>query len=83
MEIDGWRGQLYVMGLGTPKARALAAFALSGAVLYATKMPPSAFDDETNAMRPWRTLNPLDESATSVHFLMVPLTIAAGAYLFT
>ena len=80
-QILGSRGMLVQMGLGKPFARAFVVGTVVGMAAYAMKMPSSAFDEE-GKMRPLKYVSK-DPSATAAHFLAVPLTAAAVAYVFT
>ena len=79
--IEGWQGVMVKAGLGTPKSRALAAAAVGALVAYGLKMPSSSFRRDGSA-RPWKAVS-FDPEATHKHFLMVPVTAAVVAYLFT
>lgn len=79
--IDGTRGIMVHMGLGTPISRALVIGGTVGVLAYALRMPGASFD-EKGEMRPFK---PISKSphATNAHFLAVPLGAAALAFLFT
>lgn len=78
----GWRDVLVTMGLGQPLARAFVAGVAGVTVLYAAGYPREAFDEDGN-IRPFAPLTPLADGVTSKHFLVLPLTIAAAAYILT
>ena len=82
MTIDGWRGQMVAMGLATPMSRALTAGTLAAGCSYAAKFPSNSYY-ENGSPRPWRLLNPEHPESCDFHFLSVPLTVAAFAFLFT
>ena len=80
--IEGWRGMMVTLGLGTPGKRALTAMLATGAVTYALKYPKSAFRGD-GTMRPSRLAGNRSADATDRHFLLTPLTVGAVVYLFT
>lgn len=79
--IVGMRGVLVYMGLGTPLARAFVAGSLVGMGAYAVGAPGCSFTEE-GKMRPFKMVS-RDPEACYTHFLVLPLAVAAGAYLFT
>jgi hypothetical protein len=80
-EVDGVRGMLVQMGLGTPSSRAFTVGGAVGVAMYALGLPKESFTDD-GEMRPFTALSP-HPSATNVHFLAVPVGAAIAAYLFT
>jgi len=80
-EVDGIRGMLVQMGLGTPSSRAFTVGGIVGVAMYALGLPKESFTDE-GEMRPLKALSP-HPSATNVHFLVVPVGATVAAYLFT
>lgn len=79
--VEGIPGVLVKVGLGQPMSRAFVAGAIVGAAAYALRMPETSFDEDGN-MRPFKgTSN--SPYATYSHFLIVPLTAAGLAYVFT
>jgi len=81
MKIDGVRGQLAVLGLGKPIARAILAGVVAGAVLYTLGYPKPCFTDE-GVLRPWKPVSS-DPKATQVHFLFAPVAVAVAVGLVT
>ena len=79
--IEGMRGVMVRAGLGTPLSRAFVAGAVIGLGAYAVGFPKSAFDED-GEMRPFSMLSKAP-TATTNHFLVVPLGAAAIAFLFT
>lgn len=79
--IEGARGILVHVGLGTPVARAFVAATAVGIVAYFANQPAFAFDEE-GKMRPFKAVSRAP-TATYYHFLGVPLAAAAAAYVFT
>jgi hypothetical protein len=73
---------LAALGLGTPSARAFVAGTASLGVLYAAGYPKQAFRDD-GSMRPFAPLTPGPDGVSGSHFLVLPLTIATVAFLFT
>ena len=78
--IEGLRGMLVHVGLGTPLSRAFVAGTFVGLAAYALKLPSVAFD-EKGQMRPLALVSQ-EPTATNYHFLAVPVTAAAAAFLF-
>ena len=79
--IEGMRGVLVKVGLGTPVSRAFVAATVVGLAPYAVGYPASSFD-EKGEMRPFSLVSSAP-TATTNHFLAVPLGAAAIAYVFT
>ena len=79
--IEGFRGVLVQAGLATPASRAFVVGTFAGIGAYMLKMPRAAFDDK-GEMRPLAFVSSAP-TATNTHFLVVPVTAAALAYLFT
>ena len=79
--IEGWQGVMVKAGLGSPKARAIAAASVAALIAYGLKLPSASFHRD-GSTRPWKAIS-YDPEATHKHFLMVPLTAAVVAYLFT
>ena len=79
--IEGLRGVLVRVGLATPMSRAFVAGTVVGLAAYAAGYPKSAFDDR-GEMRPFSLVSRAP-TATTNHFLAVPLGAAAIAYVFT
>lgn len=79
--IEGIRGIAVYCGLGTPAARAFVVGTMVGLAAYAVKQPAMSFDEE-GKMRPLALVSKAP-TATNAHFLAVPLTAAAAAFLFT
>ena len=80
--IEGWRGVMVSMGLGTPGKRALTAMLATGAVAYVTKYPQAAFRAD-GTMKPARITGSAAADAADRHFLLTPLTVGVAVYLFT
>jgi hypothetical protein len=80
-EVTNWKGVMVSAGLATPVSRAFTAFALTSALMYATKSPSSAFTPD-GQMRPYSALTH-DPEATTAHFFLTPSLIAGGVWLFT
>jgi hypothetical protein len=72
---------LFKLGLGTPGARAFAAFTVTSAWCYTAKYPEQAFTDE-GGFAPFKLLSKSPD-ATYQHFLLLPVGLAVTAYLFT
>lgn len=81
MMIEGFYGKMVVLGLHTPIRRAAAAAAFGGLLFYAARVPGRSFG-EKGELLPWSVYSK-DPYATPVPFLIVPLSIATAAYLFT
>lgn len=79
--IMGARGVLVKMGLASPMSRAFVAGTVVGLGAYAVGYPQSSFD-EKGEMRPFSLVSSAP-TATTNHFLAVPLGAALIAYLFT
>ena len=79
--IEGTRGVLVWMGLGTPMARGFVAGALVGVAAYALGMPKQCFTEE-GELRPFKGVSK-DPHATYTHFLAVPVAAAVVAGLCT
>jgi hypothetical protein len=79
--VEGIRGMLVKVGLGAPTSRAFVAATLIGLGAYALKLPGPCFD-EKGEMRPLKLVSSAP-TATNVHFLVVPLSVATVAFLFT
>ena len=75
-----WKGALVLLGLGTPKNRAIAAAVAFGGVAYLAGLPKGLWRED-GTMRPHALLS-ADEDAVNVHFSMVPLAVGALVYLF-
>jgi hypothetical protein len=80
-EVTNWKGVMVAAGLATPVSRAFTAFALTSALMYATKSPSSAFTPD-GQVRPYSALSH-DPEGTSSHFFLTPTLIAGGVWLFT
>jgi hypothetical protein len=76
--IQGARGILYYVGLGTPSSRAIVAATAVGLAAYAMGLPTAAFDEESGEMRPLKGLSSAP-NATYYHFLAVPVSAAVVA----
>ena len=81
-EVNDWKGVLVKVGLGTPAPRALVAATVVGGLAFLLKYPACSFREEDGSMKPAKILSP-EPDATHKHFLLVPLTAATVAYLFT
>ena len=79
--IEGTRGVLVNMGLGTPLSRAFVAGSVIGIAAYVLKLPRTCFDED-GEMRPFAVVSKAP-TATNAHFLAVPVAAAALAYVFT
>ena len=79
--IEGFRGMAVKLGLGSPMARAFVAATFIGLGAYALKLPGPCFDED-GEMRPLKLVSSAP-TATNVHFLAVPLSVATVAFLFT
>lgn len=73
---------LVTLGLGKPSARAFVAGITSAAILYFAGYPNEAFRDD-GTLRPFAPITPGPDGVKAKHFLVLPLGIAVGAYLFT
>jgi len=80
-EVVGARGILVKMGLAQPESRAFVVGGFVGAAMYALGLPKQAFTED-GEMRPFKPLSP-HPSATYAHFLVVPVSAAIAAYVFT
>jgi hypothetical protein len=70
-------------GLGTPGKRAAAAFVIAAVIGYALKQPASAFTPDGQLRR--FSIGPnVDEEnpTTQVPFVVMPVCVAAAAYIF-
>ena len=79
--VDNTYGLLVKLGLGQPSARAVAAGAVASLVAYGFKFPTTSFRRD-GTMKPMKALSAAPD-ATNTHFLLVPVTAATVAYLFT
>ena len=79
--IEGWRGVMVSVGLGTPVARATTAAVATGIACYAAGYPASAFRSD-GSMRPHSSLSAAQD-ATGAHFILTPVLVAGAVYLFT
>jgi hypothetical protein len=79
--IEGMRGVMVRAGLATPLSRAFVAGTVIGLAAYVVGWPKSSFDDK-GEMRPFSLLSSAP-TATTNHFLAVPVGAAAIAYVFT
>lgn len=75
-QIQGPKGVLVKVGLGTPTARGFVAGAAVGVLAYSFRLPDACFDEE-GQVRPFKALS-ASPHATYAHFLLVPV-LAAGA----
>lgn len=80
--IDGYKGIMVYLGLGSPLARAFVVGSGVAAIQYVTKTPGAAFDED-GAIRQWTMMSPKSPEATDQHFLILPIAIASAVYLFT
>ena len=79
--IEGSRGVLVKVGLATPSSRAFVVGTAVGLGAYALGMPKVSFTED-GQMRPLKHVSSSPD-ATYAHFLAVPLTAAAIAFVFT
>lgn len=79
--IEGVRGVMVRAGLATPLSRAFVVGTVVGLLAYAIGWPRDAFD-EKGEMRPFKLVSSAP-TATTHHFLAVPVSAAAIAYVFT
>lgn len=79
--VSNWQGALVALGLGSPAARAFVAGAACTGVAYLAGMPSDCFRED-GTIKPFKPLS-AELDATYAHFLVVPLTAATAAYLFT
>lgn len=79
--IEGWRGMMVKLGLGSPGARGITAAAVSAVVAYAVGFPSASFRKD-KSLKYWSLVKPGPDS-THAHFLVVPLVVGTAAYLFT
>ena len=79
--IEGWRGIAVSCGLASPFSRAVTAAVLTGVASYALKYPSGAFR-KNGDMRPHSSLS-MEQGATSNHFILMPLAVGTGVFLFT
>ncbi len=80
--VQDWRDMAVLMGLGTPTSRAFVAGVAATALLYATGYPGEAFGED-GSIRPFAPLTPGPDGVTTKHFLVLPVAVAASAFLFT
>lgn len=79
--IEGWRGVMVSMGLGSPMSRAVTMGLLTGILSYSLKYPHDAFQRD-GTIRPSAHMSPSPD-ATNTHFLLTPLAVATTTFLFT
>jgi hypothetical protein len=80
--IEGWRGVLVSVGLGTPMSRAITVGLAAGVLSYAIKTPGAAFRRD-GSLRPSALLGSPEPDATGTHFLLIPAVVAGTTFLFT
>lgn len=80
-EVNGIRGILVKVGLGTPSSRAFVVGTVVAGVAYLARQPTAAFRED-GSMKPLKALSP-EPDATNTHFLLVPAVAATAAFLFT
>ena len=80
-QVNGVRGVLVRLGLGQPSSRAFVVGAAAAGVAWFAGQPKAAFRED-GSMKPFKPLSP-EPDATYTHFLLVPVTAAAAAFLFT
>lgn len=80
-EVVGTRGALVALGLGHPFARAFVVGTLVGVVAFSAGLPKSAFTEEGSMRAQSGVSN--DPEATSVHFLVIPVSTALIVALLT
>ena len=80
--IQNWQDAMVYAGLGEPRARAFVAGIGATSLLYATGMPHAAFRED-GSIKPFGPLSPGPDGVTAQHFLVLPVLIATGVYLFT
>lgn len=80
-QINGFRGMMVYLGLGSPIQRAIVAGALASGISYVAKMPRDAFDED-GRLKKWAPMS-IGEDTTDTHFLMCPLAAAALVFVFT
>lgn len=78
--IEGWRGVMVKIGLGSPVARGIAAASVAALLSYGFKLPRAAFRRD-GTLRPAKGSGHPD--ATGTHFLLVPVTAGLVVFLFT
>ena len=81
-QIEGYRGLMVYLGLGSPISRAFVAGATVASIQYITKTPKDAYDED-GAIKPWLLMSPQNPEATDKHFLILPLGAAITVFLFT
>lgn len=79
--IEGWRGMMVHMGLGTPLARGLSVAIMVGGASYAMGYPRNGFRRD-GSMRPFAPLSAEPDATISDHFLLIPVVAGAAVYLF-
>lgn len=79
--IEGPRGMMVKLGLGSPGARAITSAALAATVAYAVGFPASSFNKD-KSLKYWSLVKPGPDS-THAHFLVVPLVVGTAVFLFT
>lgn len=79
--IEGWRGVMVHVGLGTPMRRFVAATLATGLVSYTFKVPRAAFRQD-GSPRPAAQFSGARD-ATAWHFLLTPLLVGAAVGLCT
>jgi len=80
--IEGWRGMMVHMGLGSPTSRALSVAITVGGASYAMGYPRKAFRRD-GSMRPFAPLSAESDATVSDHFLLIPVVAGTAAFLFT
>ena len=79
--VDDIQGILVKVGLRTPIARAFVVGSVAAGIAYIGGYPRVAFRED-GSMKPLKYLSP-EPDATFTHFLLVPATAAAIAFIFT
>lgn len=82
VNIQNWQDAAVAVGLGTPTSRAFVAAVAATGILYATGYPGDAFRED-GSLRPFSPLSPGPDGVLSTHFLVLPVVIAGGVFLFT
>ena len=80
-QIEGFRGMMVYLGLGSPIQRAVVAGALVGGISYLAKSPREAFDED-GRLKKWSPMT-IGENTTDTHFLMCPILAATAVFVFT
>lgn len=80
--VQDWRDVMVMFGLGSPVSRAFVAGVGATALLYATGYPAAAFNEE-GGIKPLSLLSPGPDGVGAKHFLVLPVAIATGVFLFT